>query len=652
MTYPEHKSQAKGGAAASPAPASLEPVDGELLRERAELVDKVNEHLLREIGQRHETNTQLAHATERLNQIIEIQRQLTEAELDLPHFMYLVVERMQDLTPAVGAVIELADGDDMVYRAASGSVAQYLGLRLKRVGSLSGLCVDQGEVLLCGDTRTDPRVDRAACVKVGAGSMVVAPLQLQGRTVGVLKIMAPEPHAFSETDVQTLQLMAGVLGSALAHRVDFEEKERLLEEAEVAAANFRSAAEANMDAFYILTSERDEQGRIVDFRFVYINAQAEAMIKRPRDQMIGQSLRKMMPYHHDKGFFAKYVQVVESGRPLEEEYAVQVPDMATEWIHHEVVKTGDGISISARDVTQQKRAEQDLVLRESLLRTLADSIPAQISFVGRDERYRYCNRTYTEFFGVPTEKIVGVHVRDFLGGEAYEVIKPFINQALAGQRVTFERNISLRGETRRVEVHYIPQQNSDGTVSGFYVMVWDITQAHQREQVLRSRATTDPLTGLLNRTALIETLEEEIHHHFLRQQGLALLFLDLDHFKAVNDTLGHAAGDELLRVFAERLRNAVRLSDHVARLGGDEFVIFLTGIDSVQTPSQVASKILQVMREPVLLGEVPHAIGTSIGIAYAMNTTMTAEQLLAVADGALYEAKAAGRNTFRVTTLQ
>ncbi|HEY9104243.1 diguanylate cyclase domain-containing protein [Chitinimonas sp.] len=651
MAYPEQKSQPHGEVPTSAA-ASHGPADSELLRERVELVDKVNEHLLREIGQRHETNTRLARATERLNQIIEIQRQLTEAELDLPRFMYLVVERMQDLTPAIGAVIELAEGDEMVYRAASGSVAQYLGLRLKRAGSLSGLCVAQREVLLCRDTRTDPRVDRAACQKVGAGSMVVAPLQLQGRTVGVLKIMAPEPDAFSEADVQTLQLMAGVLGSALAHRVDFEEKERLLHEAEVAAANFRSAAEANMDAFYILTCDRDAEGRISDFRFVYINAQAEAMIKRPRDQVIGQPLSKVMPYHHNQGFFAKYVQVVESGRPLEEEYAVQGQDMAAEWIHHEVVKTGDGISISARDVTQQKRAEQDLVLRESLLRTLADSIPAQISFVGRDERYRYCNRTYTEFFGVPTEQIVGMHVRDFLGKEAYEVIKPFIDQALAGQRVTFERSITLRGETRRVEIHYIPQQNSDGTVSGFYVMVWDITQAHQREQVLRSRATTDPLTGLLNRAAFMETLEQEIHHHYLRQQGMALLFLDLDHFKAVNDTLGHAAGDELLRVFAERLRDAVRMSDHVGRLGGDEFVILLTGIDSVQTPSQVAGKILLAIQEPVMLGETPHPVGTSIGIAYAMNTTMTAEQLLAVADGALYEAKAAGRNTFRLTALQ
>lgn len=150
-----------------------------------------------------------------LERLVDIQNRLLDKNVDLDDFMNLVVNEMQTLTPATGVVIELAEGDDMVYRAASGIVGEHVGLRLPLKTSISGLCVTSHEVLISTDTETDPRVNLEACRRVKARSLVVAPLFANGRAVGVLKIMGDQPNAFTEEHVKVLQLMAGFLGTAL-----------------------------------------------------------------------------------------------------------------------------------------------------------------------------------------------------------------------------------------------------------------------------------------------------------------------------------------------------------------------------------------------------------------------------------------------------
>jgi len=142
--------------------------------------------------------------------------EIAAANLDLDATMALITAHTRRLTAATGAAVELAEGDEMVYRAVSGSTNPYLGLRLKIDASLSGLCVRTGEVLRCDDSELDARVDREACRRVGIRSMIVVPLHHQQRVVGVLKVMGEQPAAFSEQDTQTLQLMAGLMGAAMA----------------------------------------------------------------------------------------------------------------------------------------------------------------------------------------------------------------------------------------------------------------------------------------------------------------------------------------------------------------------------------------------------------------------------------------------------
>jgi len=165
----------------------------------------------------------------RLRDIIETQRLINAAILDPDEVMKVVSERAQLLTGATAGVVELAEGEDMVYRAATGTARAHVGERLTAATSLSGLCVRTGEVLECEDSETDARVDREACRRIGVRSMIVVPLLHGNQAVGVLKVLSPEPGAFCAHDISALELLAGFIATSLinaaAHK---EETERAL----------------------------------------------------------------------------------------------------------------------------------------------------------------------------------------------------------------------------------------------------------------------------------------------------------------------------------------------------------------------------------------------------------------------------------------
>ncbi|WP_321913721.1 MULTISPECIES: sensor domain-containing diguanylate cyclase [unclassified Paraburkholderia] len=171
-------------------------------------------------------DTQLDNAT--LLEIIKAQSDIAKLGLDLGGVMAYVAERTEQLTGAHGAVVELAEGEDMVYRAASGSVANLLGLRLARETSLSGMCVREGEILRCDDAETDPRVDREACRRAGLRSMIVTPLKHLETTVGVLKVTHAEVNAFNDEDIRTLSLMSELIAAAMFHAARHETSELYL----------------------------------------------------------------------------------------------------------------------------------------------------------------------------------------------------------------------------------------------------------------------------------------------------------------------------------------------------------------------------------------------------------------------------------------
>ena len=295
---------------------------------------------------------------------------------------------------------------------------------------------------------------------------------------------------------------------------------------------------------------------------------------------------------------------------------------------------------------QIKYAHDEMERHATLLRSLTDAMPALVSFVDPQQRYAYCNKEYQDVFGVEATAIVGRPIKDVVEAEIYEIVAPYIDKALKGQEVAFVRPLIAQGERRYIEQRYVPEIRADGTVMGFYAIGWDITERHQREQHLSTAASTDPLTGLLNRRGITDLINGESIRWQGGELGGALLYLDIDHFKRINDRLGHDAGDAVLKAFADRIRGVVRATDKVARLGGDEFVILLTARDGEETAKRIAGTLLERMKKPVIYGGADIAVTTSIGIALVARPDLTAQQILKEADVALYEAKAAGRATF------
>lgn len=332
---------------------------------------------------------------DRLRQMIDAHSILGFHNFNLQTFMDDIVARVLIITPATGAVVELIENDDMVYKAVSGTVSAYANYRIKREGSLSGLCVKHRQIMISDDTSNDVRVNADACKKVSASSMVIVPLVQRGNVVGVLKALSVQTHAFKDEDLQTLQLIAGLLGGAL-----------------------------------------------------------------------GQEL--------------------------------------------------------------------------------------------------------------------------------------------------------------------------------------ELTRAQELEEKLRYMAQNDSLTNLPNRILFNDRLTHAIHNNGRNGGFLAIMYMDIDHFKTINDVHGHAHGDALLKAFAVRVTKALRLGDTFARLGGDEFTLIAENLKHDIDAESIAAKIIETTRQPFELPGISLNITISIGVALGLTGDIDAAGLLARADKALYDAKKAGRNCFKI----
>lgn len=306
---------------------------------------------------------------------------------------------------------------------------------------------------------------------------------------------------------------------------------------------------------------------------------------------------------------------------------------------------------------RQRISERSLIAREALLRdrerqlfAIADNLPVHIAYVDAGLTIRFINAMYRDDLGIAAETAEGRQMDEVAGEKLFALIEPRVKRVLQGEQLTFESDIYLQGCTRTWNSVYIPDVQ-DGAVRGFYLMSQDITAHKQRESSLEQRASRDDLTGLYNRRALLERLA--IATARLPQTGgaLALLFLDLDGFKEVNDRYGHEAGDLLLQQFTSRLLRCVRSVDTVARLAGDEFVILLEELQRDSTTAEmIGRKVLESLRVPVFVGGEPHQLGVSIGIhVCGPDDGYSVEQILAAADAAMYRAKRGGKNRLSIS---
>ncbi len=312
--------------------------------------------------------------------------------------------------------------------------------------------------------------------------------------------------------------------------------------------------------------------------------------------------------------------------------------------------------LSMRWLRQQvTRQTAGLKASEDRLNTILNSVDAAIYIKDAQLRYQYANGTACALLASTPEQVIGRSDDDFF--DASTANRLHINDRRVieqGERVEEEEvNRAADGRIQRSYLSVkLPLRDASGRVYALCGISTDITKRKQAEETIYQLAFYDPLTGLPNRRLLQDRVQQLLTSLPRKAQGAALMFLDVDNFKDINDTLGHAVGDKLLRDIAQRLGECLRAQDTLARQGGDEFVVMLVELDeraeeAARQAQHIGEKILARLSEPYLLDGQPCQCSVSIGVALLESASTSRDDIFKQADLAMYQAKAAGRNALR-----
>ncbi len=299
------------------------------------------------------------------------------------------------------------------------------------------------------------------------------------------------------------------------------------------------------------------------------------------------------------------------------------------------------------DITEEMAAHEDLRAREQLLDRLAETVPVGLMQVDGEMQIVYTNDRLHEILGTARAETASQQLANVEPADRLLIEEAFA--ALLGEGVDAEVEVAVTGRpdggARHCQVSLRALTHEDGEVSGAIACLVDVSDSIAMREELRRRASHDELTGCLNRAAITRALEQSIGGAEPDEQR-ALLFIDLDGFKEVNDEHGHAAGDELLRVVAGHLRASVRTGDLVGRLGGDEFLVLCPDMDEL-----TARRLADRLAVSAAAGAVAHAaeVRASVGVSWSRGSEVDSETLLARADRAMYDVKRERSNGRRET---
>lgn len=440
---------------------------------------------------------------------------------------------------------------------------------------------------------------------------------------------------------------------------DREHRRRATEEAH---SKFLAAAETSMDAFVIFDAVRDPSGKIADFRFQYVNANFERMMGKSRSELLGQLRSAVTSVPTQSGLFDRLCAVVTTGDSMCEEFLIVDPLIKATWLRLQVTKLGDGIAMTCCDISGIKSAQE----RYKHLLEFTDSVfqNAPFSIVATDME------GVITAMNVASEKLTGYH-RDELIGKASLTILHDEAELLArsggdgddamvsdSERFRILTATAAAGELEEQEWTLIRRDGSRtpislamrvvrsdaGDATGFVGIAVDITERRQMLDYVTHLATHDQLTGLMGRALLRDKTVEALERARRYGTKVAVFMLDLDHFKRINDSLGHTSGDQILMEAANRLRRSVRSTDIVARAGGDEFVVVMPDITSIADVDQCAANLVLKLSPEISVDEHLVKVTTSIGVCIYPDFASDVKHLFKRADAAMYAAKDNGRN--------
>lgn len=396
----------------------------------------LNKTMYEEINKRKRAEEALRADAERLTSIVMTQQDIALAQLDLPKVMHLIVSRSQELTRAAGAAIDFPDGNDLVSRVATGTAAPFLGMHLPIDSSLSGDCLRTGEVLICEDVETDPRVDLEQCRRTGVCSMIVVPLLRDQEVAGVLKVISPTLSSFGESETNTLQLMAGLMSAAMDHAFEFQAKQELLTERTNALTalqeseeRFRAVSETANDAIVSI----DNTGKIIFF-----NESAERIYGYHPVDIIGRDATALMTEIYARAFRRRIERLLRTGSDPVIGRTVELPARradGTEFpaeMSTSTWRVGDKYYVTGiiRDITERKRAEEALRDNEQRFRFLAENSTDMISRQSPEGVYLYVSPASQRLLGYAPDELVGKSAYVFWHPEDLEAVHDFHRQMI------------------------------------------------------------------------------------------------------------------------------------------------------------------------------------------------------------------------------
>jgi diguanylate cyclase (GGDEF)-like protein/PAS domain S-box-containing protein len=313
-----------------------------------------------------------------------------------------------------------------------------------------------------------------------------------------------------------------------------------------------------------------------------------------------------------------------------------------------LTNTVSSVAAQLGSVIQRKRTEVALRHRENELRAIIEAEPECVKIMSADGILLQMNAAGLAMIEARAEQVIGKPMLQLLMPEYREPFRQLTERVLRGEKGKLEFEIvGLKGTHRWLETHAVPLASDGGGTPMLLSITRDITERKLTERRLSYLAHNDHLTGLPNRVQFIERLEQAMVEADHNERLVGIVFLDLDRFKYINDSLGHQAGDKLLQEVAVRLNGAVRRGDTVARFSGDEFALALADMAHVDDATHVAQKILDVFKQPFRISGRELFVGASLGITLYPFDDRDALGLLRNADVAMYRAKESGRNSYQ-----
>jgi len=406
-------------------------------------------------------------------------------------------------------------------------------------------------------------------------------------------------------------------------------------------------------------------------RFICLSKGWSLIHGREPEELLGLTDFDVFGPEHAAAAYADEQQIIATGLPLvNKQEKENWPDRADRWVsstkHPLLDARGEIIGTFgvSRDVTRLVRAEAEATRNaaelavshgnlsriEAQLRTVLDTASDAISLYDNQLRYEYVNNATERMFGTGLQDVLGRTDREIGRDEAFLAVwEAGLQRVLAtAEGCTIDFSAGGGDNVRSFQSHLEPQRGlTGGDPIGIVCCTRDVTELLRAQSELAYRALHDPVTGLANRTLLLDRLGEALLRMERRPGQMAILFVDLDHFKEINDAYGHDVGDKLLVQVGARLTALSRRIDNVARFGGDEFVLLTDTLRTADDVCTIADRIVRSLSEPFIVDGRELYISASVGVSMTGDTQVDSESLVRNADAAMYQAKERGRNNYQ-----